>query len=490
MIYKNFINNKWSDAESGKTFDGVNPFTEEIIAQIPASSKPDINNAVKAAKDAFKDWSELTAGERRDFLRSLANNSRQHAESLAKTISSEMGKPFKDALTEIDDLAEYLEYYSELARDQVGRVVAPVDQKSMSLVQYEPYGVVGCIIPWNYPLSLMGWKLAPALAAGNTIVMKPSEVSSLSILHWAELAAREMPPGVINVVTGFGQEAGEELVKHPQVPVITFTGSIRTGKRIARLAADNLKKVSLELGGKDPVIVCDDVDVEIAARGTCWGGFVNAGQVCTSVERVYVYENVAKKFTEALVEEAKKVKIGDPMDDTTDVGPMASMAQLNNAIKKVNLAKEQGCRVLTGGKRSDKFIKGYFFEPTVFDKIKDEMDIVTEESFSPIIPVQKIHSMNEAIEMANSTKYGLGCTVFTKDIERALTAADKIKSGTICINNPLMENIAAPFGGMKQSGIGREHGIEALEEFREVKHIFIDYDYRNKSWWFGKKDEQ
>ena len=310
MNYQNFINNKWNDAESGKTFDVENPFTEETIAHVPASAEPDVNNAVKAAQEAFDSWKKLTAGERRDYMRSMAVKSRDHADELAKTISTEMGKPFNDALSEIEDVAEYLEYYSELARDQVGRIVAPVDQNSMSLVRYEPYGVVGCIIPWNYPLSLMGWKLAPVLATGNTIVMKPSEVTSLSILHWIDVAAGDMPPGVINVITGYGQEAGEALVKHPDVPIITFTGSVNTGKRIARLASDNLKKVSLELGGKDPVIICDDADVEVAAKGTSWGGFVNAGQVCTSVERVYVFNNIADQFTEALVEEAKKVRLG------------------------------------------------------------------------------------------------------------------------------------------------------------------------------------
>ena len=484
MNYKNFINNEWSDADSGKTFEVFNPYTEKVIAKVPASGKSDVNKAVEVAQKAFKDWGSMTAGDRRDFLQDLAQRSLDHADSLAKTISSEMGKPIKDAMTEIEDLSEYLQYYSELARDQVGRIVSPVEKKSMSLVRYEPYGVVGCIIPWNYPLSLMGWKLAPALAAGNTIIMKPSEVTSLSLLHWADVVSDIMPPGVLNVVTGYGSEAGEEIVKHPLVPIITFTGSVKTGKRIARLAADNLKKVSLELGGKDPVIICDDADISVAAKGTSWGGFVNSGQVCTSIERVYVYDSIADNFTEALVEEAKKVKLGDPMDKNTDVGPMASEVQLNNTIKKVNLAKEQGARLLTGGNRPEELERGYFFSPTVFDKITSDMEIVTEESFSPVIPIQKVDSLNEAIDMANSTKYGLGCTIFTKDIERALTAADKIKSGTVCINNPLMENIAAPFGGMKQSGIGREHGIEALEEFREAKHIYIDYDHSKKSWWF------
>ena len=246
MKIQNYINNTWCDAESGKTFDVENPFTEEVIAKVPASDEADINNAVAAAKTAFGDWRRLTAGERKDYMRTMANKSREHAEEIAKTISSEMGKPFEDAISEIEDVAEYLEYYSEMARDHVGRIVAPVVEKSMSLVRYEPYGVVGCIIPWNYPLSLMGWKLAPALAAGNTIVMKPSEVTSLSILHWIEIAGGDMPAGVMNVVTGLGGEAGEALVKHPDVPILTFTGSVRTGKRIARLAADNLKKVSLD----------------------------------------------------------------------------------------------------------------------------------------------------------------------------------------------------------------------------------------------------
>ncbi|HIC38375.1 MAG TPA: aldehyde dehydrogenase family protein, partial [Candidatus Marinimicrobia bacterium] len=250
----------------------------------------------------------------------------------------------------------------------------------------------------------------------------------------------------------------------------------------------NLKKVSLELGGKDPVIICDDADIEVAAKGTSWGGFLNAGQVCTSIERVYVFDKVADAFTDALVAEAKKVRLGNPMDDATDVGPMSSEMQFTKAQEKVDLAIKEGARVLTGGQRSDKFDTGYFYEPTVFDHVTSEMEIVTEEAFSPVIPIQRVKSIEEAIHLSNSTRYGLGCTIFTRDIEKALTAADDIKAGTFCINNPLMENIAAPFGGMKQSGIGREHGIEALEEFRESKHIFIDYNHTIKDWWYPNEE--
>ena len=488
MKVQNYINGNWCDAVTGKNFAVQNPFNEETIAYVPDSNEQDVHNAVIAATQAFEEWRFMTASGRRDLMRTMANKSRENAEELAQTITLEMGKPFSEALDEIENVADYLEYYSELARDKVGRIAAPVDKHTMSLVRYEPYGVVGCIIPWNYPLALMGWKLSPALAAGNTMVMKPSEITPLSILHWVELCGSDLPPGVINVITGFGRSAGEPLVKHPDVPVITFTGSIDTGKRIANLASENLKKVSLELGGKDPIIICDDADIEVAAKGTSWGGFTNAGQVCTSIERVYVFENIADQFTEALVHEAKQIKLGDPMNEATDMGPMSSNTQHQKAIATVEQACRDGARILSGGQQPDQFETGYFYEPTVLNNISPAMEIVTEESFSPVIPIQKVRSMEEAIEQSNSTKYGLGCCIYTNNIDQAMTAAEEIKSGTICINNPLMENIAAPFGGMKQSGIGREHGQEALDEFREPKHIFIDYKQSKKDWWFPYKE--
>jgi len=484
MDYKNYINGKWVEAKSGKTFPVENPFNQEIISHVPDSDNHDVNEAVSAANTAYSDWHKMSASERRDLMKELANKSRENANELAKTISMEMGKPFPEALDEIDTVADFLDYYGELARDEVGRIVAPVDRNTMSLVRYESIGVIGCIIPWNYPLALMGWKLAPALAAGNTVVMKPSEITPLSILHWCNVVDSVLPDGVINVITGFGQSAGEPIVKHPDVPVVTFTGSVATGKKIAKFAAENLKKVSLELGGKDPMIICDDADIEIAAQGASWGGFVNAGQVCTSIERVYVFENVMDQFTEAIIEEAKKVVLGDPMKEDTHIGPMASKLQQEKAIEKVNQAIKDGARLLAGGSVPENLDRGYFYQPTVLDNIEPNMEIITEEAFSPVLPIQKVSSIEEAIQWSNDSVYGLGCSIFTNDIDRALTAADDIKSGTVCINSPLMENIAAPFGGMKQSGIGREHGKEALDEFREAKHIFIDYKQESKDWWF------
>ena len=484
MDYKNYINGKWVEAKSGKTFPVENPYNQQIISHVPDSDNHDVNEAVSAANTAYSDWHKMSASERRDLMKELANKSRENANELAKTISMEMGKPFPEALDEIDTVADFLEYYGELARDEVGRIVAPVDRNTMSLVRYESIGVIGCIIPWNYPLALMGWKLAPALAAGNTVVMKPSEITPLSILHWCNVVDSVLPDGVINVITGFGQSAGEPIVNHPDVPVVTFTGSVATGKKIAKFAAENLKKVSLELGGKDPMIICDDADIEIAAQGASWGGFVNAGQVCTSIERVYVFENVMDQFTEAIIEEAKKVVLGDPMKEDTHIGPMASKLQQKKAIEKVNQAIKDGARLLAGGSVPENLDRGYFYQPTVLDNIEPNMEIITEEAFSPVLPIQKVSSIEEAIQLSNDSVYGLGCSIFTNDIDRALTAADDIKSGTVCINSPLMENIAAPFGGMKQSGIGREHGKEALDEFREAKHIFIDYKQESKDWWF------
>tara|TARA_B110000116_G_scaffold68525_1_gene59093 strand:- start:609 stop:2063 length:1455 start_codon:yes stop_codon:yes gene_type:complete len=484
MNYKNYINGKWQDAKSGKTISVENPYDEEIIAEVPDSDENDVSLAVEAAKNAFDGWRNLSASNRKDLMKDIAKVSRENSDKLAKTISSEMGKPLKEAKAEIETVADFLEYYGELARDEIGRIVAPTENNTMSLIKYEPIGPIGCIIPWNYPLALMGWKLAPALAAGNTVIMKPSEITPLSILHWCSVLGDILPPGVINVVTGYGHSTGGPLVQHPDVPVITFTGSVNTGKIIASIASENLKKISLELGGKDPMIICDDADIEIAAKGTAWGAFKNSGQICTSVERVYVYDKVYEQFTEAIIEEANNVVIGDPLDPNTNIGPMASKNQQELAIQVVKKATKQGARLLTGGKIPEKFEKGYFYQPTVIDNVNPEMSIMKEEAFSPIIPIQRVNNIQEAIKHSNNSIYGLACSIYTKDIDRALTAADEIQAGTVCINSPLMENIAAPFGGMKHSGIGREHGKEALNEFREIKHVYIDYKQETKSWWF------
>ena len=483
MKNKNYINNTWIDALDGKTFDVENPFTEETIAQVPYSSAKDIDSAVQAAKIAWKDWAKLGSLEMRDLLREVAVKSRAHDRAIAEVITSESGKPIIECLDEIEWIASIFEYYSEIGRDQRGRVVAPVTPRSMSMVVKESYGVVACIVPWNYPLLLMAWKAAPALAAGNTVVVKPSEITPLSMMIWLEKCCDHLPKGIINLVTGFG-DTGSFLVEHPDTKVIAFTGSVDTGKKIAMMAAPQLKKTSLELGGNDPIIICDDVDINIAAKGTAWGGLLNAGQVCTSLERVFVMDTIAENFIEAVVDEAKKVRLGDPMHGQTDMGPMVSIMQLKKSKGKVERAKAEGARLLCGGNPPKEFNKGYFYSPTVFDQVTSEMEMMNIETFGPIIPIQKVKNLEEAIELANNSQYGLGCNIYTNDMEKALTAAEDIKAGSFWINDPLTDNEAAPFGGMKMSGGGRELGIEGLDEFRESKHILIDYQIREKDYWF------
>ena len=480
---KNYINNEWVDARSGNTFEVENPFTEDIIAKVPYSKAEDVDNAVLAAKSAWKNWKTLGSLDMRDLLREVAVKSRKHEREIAEIIVTESGKALIECLDEIEWIASIFEYYSEIGRDQKGRVVAPVASRSMSMVVKEAYGVVGCIVPWNYPLLLMAWKVAPALAAGNTLVIKPSEYTPLSIMRWLEVACDHLPRGTVNMITGDGV-TGSYLVEHSETRVIAFTGSVDTGKKIAIMAARQLKKTSLELGGNDPIIICDDVDINIAARGTTWGGFLNAGQVCTSLERVYVMDNIADDFIEAVVEQAKKVRLGDPMNGKTDMGPMCSIDALSKVEGKVTRAKKEGARLLIGGSRSSKFEKGYFYQPTVFDKIESHMEMMNIETFGPIIPIQKVKNLDEAIALANDSQYGLGCNIYTNDMEKALTAAEDIKAGSFWINDPLTDNEAAPFGGMKMSGGGRELGIEGLDEFRESKHILIDYKIRDKDYWF------
>ena len=484
MKNQNYINNEWCDSIGGNRITIENPFTQETITEVPDSSEQDVNNAVSSAKSAWETtWKTIGSLEMRDLLRGVAVKSRLNEKDIASIICLESGKPLIECLDEIEWIASIFEYYSEIGRDQRGRVVAPVAPNSMSMVVKEPYGVVGCIVPWNYPLLLMAWKVAPALAAGNTVVVKPSELTPLSILHWLEVACNHLPKGVLNVITGSGK-TGEALVKHPGTRVIAFTGSVDTGKKIAVIAAEQLKKTSLELGGNDPIIICDDVNIEIAAKGTAWGGLLNAGQVCTSIERVFVMESIADSFTEAVVEETKKVRLGNPMNGQTDMGPLISDIQLKRTLAKVEKAKSEGARLLCGGKKSTDFQKGYFFEPTVFDKVNSSMEMMNLETFGPIIPIQKIKTIDEAIELANESIYGLGCNIYTNNMERALTAANNIKAGSFWINDPLTDNEAAPFGGMKMSGGGRELGIEGLDEFRESKHILIDYKIKEKDYWF------
>lgn len=483
MLNHMWINNTLTDSVSKQRFEVINPATEEVITTVPRGTAEDVAEAVAAANAAFKGWRKLGSLDMRDMLREVAHKLRNRSEELAKIITMEGGKPLIENRDEVEWVASCFEYYSEIGRDHKGRVVAPVFEHQMSLVVKEPFGTVAAIVPWNYPILLMAWKVAPALAAGNTVVIKPSELTPLCNLFFAEIFDH-FPRGVVNIISGFGNECGEPLVMAKGVDLIAFTGSVDTGRHIATLAAQQLKKIHLELGGNDPFIVCDDVDVDTAIRGAAWAAFLNAGQVCTSAERFYVLEPIAQKFTEGFVEHAKTIRIGNPMGPDVDMGPLVSDMQRQKVENRLALAKKQGAKILCGGKRPEKFSRGYFYEPTVVTNVSPEMELMRTETFGPLAPIQVVKNIEEAIALANNSDYGLGASILTNDLEKALTAAENIKAGTFWINDPLTDNDAAPFGGMRLSGHGRELGIEGLDDFREAKHILIDYKLEKKRYWF------
>lgn len=483
MITDMWINNEFVASKSAQRFEVLNPATEEILAMVPRGKAEDAERAVAAAAGAFNSWRKMGSLERKEMMHEIARKIRAHGEELAQIITLEGGKPIIENRDEVEWVASCFEYYAELGRDQIGRVVAPAFEHQMSLVVKEPFGVVACIVPWNYPILLMAWKVAPALAAGNTVVIKPSELTPLCNLFFAKIFDH-LPKGVANIITGFGKEAGEPLVTSKGTQLIAFTGSVETGRHIAMLAAQQLKKVHLELGGNDPFIVCDDIDVDIAVRAGAWTAFLNNGQVCTSAERFYVLEPIAKKFIEGLTEFSKTLRLGNPLGPGVDLGPLVSEAQRQKIEARLAQSVQQGAKILSGGKRPEQFQKGYFFEPTVLTNVNESMELMRSETFGPLAPIQVVKNIEEAIARANASEYGLGASILTNDLEKAMLAAENIKAGTFWINDPLTDNDAAPFGGMRLSGHGRELGLEGLDEFREAKHILIDYKLEKKSYWF------
>src|SRR5499427_4193516 len=364
IMYKMLIGGEFVESLSGETFPVENPATEETIDQVPRARAEDADRAARAANAAQTDWRFTPGIEKCELLHAVARNTRAHREELARLLTLEGGKPLIENMDEVEWVAACFDYYAEVGRHESGRVIPPVQRHQMNFVIKEPYGVVVCIVPWNYPLLLMAWKVAPALMAGNTVIIKPSELTPLSTLLLAEVAFHELPPGVVNVVTGYGPEAGESLVTHPLTALVAFTGSVATGRRIATLAVERLKKINLELGGNDPFIVCDDVDLEVAVRGAVWAAYLNMGQVCTSGERFYVFESVADRFIDRFVEFTGTLRLGNPIGPDVDLGPMISAAQREKVEKKLDQVREMGATVLCGARRPANLERGYYFEPT------------------------------------------------------------------------------------------------------------------------------
>jgi betaine-aldehyde dehydrogenase len=467
----------------GPPLDVENPFDESTVATLNAASPEQTDAAIAAASEAAPGWGAMPAAERAELLHEVAARLTAGTDELAELMTREGGKPRVENADEVGWTASAFTFYAEIARAEAGRVIPPIEASQLALVLKEPLGVVGCIVPWNYPLLLLAWKLAPALAAGNATICKPSELTPLSTLA-LHACVDHLPPGVVNLIAGAGP-VGEQLVDDERVDGIAFTGSVATGTRIGERAARRVARVNLELGGKDAFIVCADVaaEIEIAARGGAWAAFLNAGQVCTSAERFYVERSVYDPFVEAFVEHTRTLRIGDPMDPNTDVGPMVSGPQRAKVVAQVEGAVAAGATLLVGGDRAG-HERGHFFSPTVVTGAPATTDLLREETFGPVAPIVPVDSVEEAIALANAAPFGLGANVYTRDLATAIRCARGLQAGSVWINDPLTDNDAGPFGGYKRSGSGRELGREGLEAFQETKHVHIETKLEIKDWWY------
>lgn len=481
---KMYINGQFTAGHTQDSIPVINPATEEILAAAPRGAAADVEDAIRAARDAFPNWARIPGAERANLLHEVANKIRAHEEHLIHLLTTEEGKPYVENEEELLWTHNTFDYYAELGRHDRGRVIPPGADGQFNFVIKEPYGVVGCIVPWNFPLLLLAWKIAPALAAGNTVVIKPSEFTPLSTLKLIEVAFDHLPAGVVNVVTGYGAEAGEALVRHPDVRMIAFTGSVATGQRIASIAAPMMKKLHLELGGKDPMVIAPDIEMDVAVRGLAYSALLNTGQVCTSTERVYVHESMFSQFSEELADFVSKLKLGNGLEPDTDIGPMLRPHFREKVETHVQDAVRAGASLLTGGKRPAGFERGFFYEPAVLINVDHSMKIMQEETFGPTIPLMPYKTFDEAITLANDTQFGLGASLMTHDAKLVKRYFEEVKAGTIWINDPLTDNFAGPFGGMKMTGGGRELGQEGFDQFTEVKHVHWDIEGGVKSYWY------
>jgi len=488
--YQLFIDGKWVDAESGKTFETPNPATGATLAEVAEADKADIDKAVIAARRAFEGkWSKMSARDRGRLLYKLSQLIEANAPELAALETADNGKPIRESqYVDIPQVVENFEYFAGYATKIEGETI-PVPGQMFNYTLREPLGVCGQIIPWNFPLLMAAWKLAPALAAGNTIVLKPAEQTPVNAMELGKLIQEAgFPDGVVNIVPGYGETAGAALASHPGIDKIAFTGSTEVGKIVAREAAQNLTKVSLELGGKAPNIVFADADIEQAVNGAMMGIFFNQGQVCCAGSRLFLHEEVKDEFLDNFKNRAAKVKVGDPMNAATQMGPQVSEEQLNRIKGYVDIARGEGATVLTGGESPQlegDFGNGYFFQPTIFSEVKNQMRVAQEEIFGPVVSVITFKDEEDLLKQANDTLYGLSAGIWTRDITRAHRFARDIKAGTVWINTFNMFNAASPFGGYKHSGYGREMGKHALEMYTHVKSVWVDLSGKPMGW-YGK----
>ncbi|KAH7238023.1 aldehyde dehydrogenase [Fusarium solani] len=474
-----FINNEFVASSSGLKITSISPTDEKEIASVEAASKTDIDKAVKAARAAFNsdEWSGISATERGAIMFKFADLIEQHKETLATLETWDNGKPYSVALSEdLGDIIGTLRYYAGWA-DKIHGQTIPTTPQKFAYTLKQPIGVCGQIIPWNYPLAMAGWKLGPALACGNTVVLKPAEQTPLSILYLATLIPKAgFPPGVINIINGYGREAGSTLVSHPDVDKVAFTGSTITGKAVMRAASASMKNITLETGGKSPLLVFQDADLDQAAKWGHVGIMSNQGQICTATSRILVQQDVFDDYVSRFQKVIAEHKVGNPFDDDTFQGPQVTQAQYERILGYIETGKSDGAKLITGGKAYKNVGdgKGFFIEPTVFSGVKEDMRIFQEEVFGPFVSITPFTTEAEAIRLANNTSYGLGSAVFTRDIERAHRVAGRLQAGMVWVNSSNDADFRVPFGGVKQSGIGRELGEAGLAAYTQEKAVHVN----------------
>ena len=478
VTFKMYIDGQWVAAASGQTFESFNPYTGKPWALIPRGNADDVDRAVRAARKAFTsgEWPKMNASKRGALLRKLGDLIADQAKQLAEIEVRDNGKLIAEMGAQTAYMAQWYYYYGGLA-DKIEGSVIPTDKAdTFNYTRYEPLGVVGAIIPWNSPLLLTAWKLAPALAAGNTMVLKPSEYTSASLLEFMKLVEQAgFPPGVVNVVTGLGTEAGMPLVEHPLIAKIAFTGSDVTGQKIYETAAKGLKRVSMELGGKSPNIVFDDAEIDNAVKGAISGIFAATGQTCIAGSRLLVQQSIHDQFVEKLIAFAKTAKMGDPMSLDTQVGPVTNLPQYEKVLKYIDIAKSEGVKTALGGAKATRpeCGSGWFVEPTIFTGVKNSMRIAQEEVFGPVLSVIPFKDEEDAIAIGNDVVFGLAAGVWTQSMRRALLMAEKLQAGTVWINTYRAVSYLSPFGGYKRSGLGRENGQDMIYDYLQTKSVWI-----------------